>query len=416
MRSFTNKLGEVIVVSKEHLDTAVRIKKELQKASPSFRCNWNRLKKMMEIEGFPEAEASEAYRCLIKDYQASIGELDSKEKYVDLVSTSKLQSIREALGDMHYANHEVKLELTKLRKLKKDLTLFGVLAEQVYDALIEQLNTTIPSWSLKGRILSSGKRMILFLSDWHIGAVVVNVGGNSYNYEIAKDRVKELLVQVNDIAIKENVTDIDVVCLGDLTEHISMRKVNQAFESEFPLMVQVVKAFELIRDLLMNLTKNYNVTYTGVSGNHDRANGDKDDNIDGDSTIFLINYMVKTFAESALIPRLTYVESDSINYSARFTVNGANIKAVHGDHERGNRILASHSADDGAVYNLVAMGHIHHYNVTEVGSNQFEAYFGSLMGRNNYGKRNKYSSNASQGLVLVKDNGRLEPRYIDLQL
>lgn len=62
------------------------------------------------------------------------------------------------------------------------------------------------------------------------------------------------------------------------------------------------------------------------------------------------------------------------------------------------------------------MGHIHHFDVTEVGQNQFEVHFGSLMGNNNYGKKSKYSSNASQGLVLLDEYGSLDIRRIDVQI
>jgi DNA repair exonuclease SbcCD nuclease subunit len=92
------------------------------------------------------------------------------------------------------------------------------------------------------------------------------------------------------------------------------------------------------------------------------------------------------------------------------------MKFVHGDNEKGNRILASHSALDGVVYNLVAMGHLHHFSVTEVGLNQFEAYFGSLMGMNNYGKKGKFGSTASQGVIIVDEYGEMDIKRVGLQI
>lgn len=415
MRSYTSKEGEVINVSEEHLLTAVRIKRELQMSSPSHRCNWSKHRKLMEKEGFHDSEASENYRLMIKNYQQSIGQLDSKEKYVDLVADSKLNSIRESVGEMAYTKREVQIESLKLGKLKRELTLYGVVAEQVYNALVNELTISIPKWSYQERKPIGDRRMVVFLSDWHIGSVVVNVNGNSYNYVIAKKRITKFVKRIVDIAKQNNINDIDVVCLGDMTEHVSMRSVNQAFESEFPVTVQMVKAFELIRDLLVNLTEHFNVTYRGVSGNHDRFNGKKDDNIDGDSTIFVINYMVKQFAEVSKIPRLEYFESDNINYSATLSINGINMKLVHGDNEKGNSILASHSALDGVLYHVVAMGHLHHFSVKERGYNQYEAYFGSPMGQNNYSKKGKFGSGSSQGLIIVNEHGELDFRRIDLQ-
>lgn len=415
MRIYKNKDGDSIIVTKEHLETAVKIKRELQMSSPSHRCSWVQHKRMMEIEGFFDSENSENYRCLIKNYQSSIGELPTLDKHVDLVTTSKLESIKEHVGELGFKKKEVQLESRKLGKLKSELTLYGVVAEEVHQALLTELNTEIPRFAWKERLPIGSRRMVVFISDWHIGAVIKGVKGNSYDYSVARQRIENYVSNIIAIGKSKDITDIDVVCLGDMTEHVSMRKVNQSFETEFALSVQITKSFELIRDMLVNLTDSFNVTYRGISGNHDRMNGNKDDNIDGDSTIHIINFMVSMLAQSPEMPRLEYAEVDNINYSAVLDINGIKIKCVHGDHEKGNNKIASHSTLDGVLYNVLAMGHLHHYNVKEVGSNQFEAYFGSLMGINNYGVKGKFSSNASQGLIIVDEYGDIDFKRVDLQ-
>lgn len=414
MRSYRNLDGVQVEVSEEHLDTAVKIKRELQMASPSHRCNWNQHKKLMEVEGYLDSESSENYRLLIKNYQSSTGQLDSKEKHVDLVATSKLESIKQATGEMFFTKREVQLEAQKLGRLKRELTLFGVVAEEVRDALINELQTVIPDWSLSPRLPEGKHKMVIGYSDWHIGGIVVNVNGNSYNYDIAKDRAGKFLEEVIRLAKFYNITEVVVVALGDLTEHVSMRN-QQSHEAEFKLSKQITKAFELVRDTLMNLTKHFNVTYMGISGNHDRINGDKNDNLDGDSTAFLINYMVQVFAENSLIPRLTYVEADNILYSAVIEVNGSKIKFVHGDNEgTGTNILALHQQMDDEGYSAIVMGHLHHYHVKEVGRNKYLAWFGSLKANDNHAKKGKYSSDPSQGVIIVDENGMLNLMRIGL--
>lgn len=415
MRSYTSKDGVKVEVSQEHLETAVRLKRELQMVGSGHRCNWKQLTRMMSEEGFDDAEASETYRLMIKNYQASIGQLDSVEKYADLVADGKLASIKEAVGEMAYHKREVQLESQRLGKLKRDLTLYGVIAEQVYEALINELDTYVPQWAYSPRI-ETKNRMVVFLSDLHIGAVVVNVNGNSYNFDIAKKRMKKYLDKIVDLAVANNVTTIDVVSLGDITEHVNMRKTSQAFETEFHMSEQIVKAYELIRDFLINLTMYFNVTYRGIAGNHDRMAGNKEENIDGDSSTFVVNYMIKTFIESADINRMTYCESDRINHSSILSINGVVIKCVHGDFEsRNGSKISAHMAQDGAVYNILAMGHLHHYNVTEVGLNQFEAYFGSLKGQDTYAMRGKFGSGSSQGVIIIDEAGEFDIRRIDVQ-
>lgn len=416
MRSYTNMESEVITVSQEHLDTAVRIKRELQMASPSHRTNWNQHKLMMEKEGFTDSEASESYRQMIKAYQIATGTIESKEKQADLVADSKLNSIKEAVGDLYYTKREVQMESLKLGRLKREITLYGVIAEQVHGALVTEINEIIPNHAYQERlpIIDEG-RMVVLLSDWHIGATVDNVMGNTFNYEVAQKRIDKYLSRVKKIAHDEGITEINVVCMGDMTEHVSMRKVNQAHEAEFPLAVQIVKAYELIRNFIVGLSEDFNVTYRGIGGNHDRMNGDKNDNIDGDSTIFVINFMVKEFIEKANASRITYVEVDQINYSTSFYVGKYNMKFVHGDNEKGNKKLASHADIDNTSYNVLAMGHLHHHSVREVGQNKYEVYVGSLMGANNYGVKGKFLSNASQGIILVNSLGEIEIKRIDLQ-
>lgn len=416
MRSYTNKEGEVIEVSQEHLDTAVRIKRELQMASPSHRTNWAQHERMMLLEGFDDSEASESYRQMIKAYQTATGTIETRQKQADLVADSKLDSIKEAVGDMYFAKREVQMESLKLGRLKREITLYGVIAEQVRNAMLNELFEIIPSFAYQERLPIIGEgQMVVMLSDWHIGATVDNVKGNTFNYEVAQKRVEKYLSRVKKIAHDEGITEINVVCMGDMTEHVSMRKVNQAHEAEFPLAVQIVKAYELIRNFIVGLSEDFNVTYRGIGGNHDRMNGDKNDNIDGDSTIFVINFMIKEFIEKAKASRISYVEVDHINYSTSFYLNGYNMKFVHGDNEKGNKKLASHADIDNTSYNVLAMGHLHHFSVKEVGQNKYEAYVGSLMGANNYGVKGKFLSNASQGVILVNSLGEIDIKRVELQ-
>lgn len=419
MRSYVNRIGETVRISKEHLEVSVKIKNELQMLSPNMRCNWKTHEKMMIQEGYNDSCYCEAYRCLIKNYQSKNGIINKKEKHVDLVADKKLSSIKSAVGELYYNKREIQLESQKLGKLKRELTLHSLIAEEISDAVNDYLSDfSFPKFIYKDKV-KSGSTMVVLISDWHIGAVVENVHGNSYNYKIAKERVGLYFEKVVNIAKENNVSDIKVVCLGDMTEHVSMRKVNQAFESEFTMSEQVVKAFDLIKNFVFNLSYNFNVTYQGVGGNHDRMNGDKNDNIDGDSSIHVINYFLKELidtANSEKSSRLKYEECDEINYSSVISINGVNLKFVHGDNEkRGYTTLSSHSALDDVLYNVVAMGHIHHFDVNEVGLNRFEMHCGSIMGMNNYASRAKFASKASQAVILVDKNGEIDIRRVGVQ-
>lgn len=417
MRSYINSKGDKVFVSEEHLSKASEIKYELQKTNNNMRCSWVQHKRMMEKEGFNDSDINESYRCLIKDYQSKNGLITKREKMADIVSDSKLKSIKEAVGELYHSKREVQLEGQKLGKLKRELTLYSVVAEEISNSVKEYLSDfDFKMFRYDEKFMESKSKMVILISDWHIGAVIDDVLGNTYNYEVAKERISIYLNKIYNIAMENGVSDINVVCMGDMTEHINMRKVNQAYETEFTMSEQITKAFDLIKNFLVSLSFDFNVTYSGIGGNHDRMNGIKDDNIDGDSSVFILNYFVKEFINMLDSERLKYLECDDINYSVVLNLNNSKLKFVHGDNERkGSAILSSHNALDDVLYNVVAMGHLHHFEVKEVGQNRFEVYCGSLMGVNNYGKKGKFTSNASQAVILVDEYGEIDIRRIGLQ-
>ena len=97
---YSDKRGNVVEVSQEHINTAIKIKIELQKSSPSQKCSWSQHKKMMEIEGFTDSDTNENYRQMIKKAQKKSGELPELKKYVEMVTENKLKSIREEIGEI----------------------------------------------------------------------------------------------------------------------------------------------------------------------------------------------------------------------------------------------------------------------------------------------------------------------------
>lgn len=213
MRSYTNNKSESIEVSQEHLDTAIRIKQELQKASPSMRCSWVQHKKMMETEGFLDSGSNENYRKMVMKYQKEKGELPEAPKYADMVADGKLESIKELVGEIAYGKREAQHEFKKLNKVKRDIIDFTLIAEQIGLAFA---NYDLSKLRFNSKLIDSkkGKKMFVGLTDLHIGALVDN-DMNKFNYEIAKERMQTYLSKVIHEAKTNNVTDIYVMNMGD---------------------------------------------------------------------------------------------------------------------------------------------------------------------------------------------------------
>lgn len=411
MHSYKNRKGETVNVSQEHLDMAVRLKLELQKISPSRKMSWRLHKECMEKEGFYDSEASERYRVMIKNYQKKIGKLPTAPTHADMIADNKLESLRELVGDMAWEKQENQGVLRKLNKTKRELIDYGLFTQEVTNTIREVLSDMEFNFTYKP-VTNGNSRMIAVFTDWHLGALV-NVNGNEYNYEIAVSRINEALSKIYEIAIKNNVKQIDVVYCGDMLEHAYMR-ASQAYHAEFPVSEQMTRGGKLLVQVLTELAKHFVVTYQGISGNHDRMNGDKNNNIDGDTGMVVVNQIVKTYIETVGLGSLFYIEPHSPFSAQILNINGRNIKLVHGDLEKkaDKGKLADHSSRDGVIYDAIVMGHFHHFEIIEVGDDKFEILIGSIKGSDDYSKKLGLASAPSQGAILVHEDGEIKVERI----
>jgi len=409
MRSYTNRKGDSIEVSQEHLDTAIRIKEELQKLSPSRKCSWKKHKDMMEIEGFTDSDTNESYRCMIKAYQKSIGKLPEAPKYAEMVSEGKLQSIKEMVGEMAYEKRENQHVLRQLNKVKRDVIDFTLIAEQIGEAFKNH------DWSnvefTYNPISKTNKKMAVFLSDLHIGALV-DIEENKYNFEIAQQRMQKYLNKVIAEIKANDISEVYVMNLGDSIENPYMH--NLSYTSEFNFAEQIAYASDIIIKFIKKLSEKVYVRVAGIAGNHDRMNEDKNKSLYGDHAVKGINKAIQSFIEHSESERITYVQAKDYEHSIE--VNGLHIKCVHGDLDNINdkAVLAKHIQKDGINYSLIVMGHYHHHWIKEVAINKFMVGFGSLKGADAHGDKTRLMSSASQGYILVDENGDFEIRNVKL--
>jgi UDP-2,3-diacylglucosamine pyrophosphatase LpxH len=414
VRSFTDKDGNIVNVSNEHLEKAVEIKIELQESSPSRKCNWKLHKKMMEEEKIHDSDTNESYRQLVKSYQKQIGRLASVEKYADLVSSSKLEAIKGAVGELFHEKRETQIIRNELNKVKRELSQTAIITEEIRNAFVDDIDWTFPNYVYEPKFTESKNKLILVIGDWHLGATVVDSKGNNYNYKIALDRIDKLKSEVINYIRLFNITEIIVANVGDTIEGLYMRNYNQPFETEFTLSEQISKATKLIVDLLVSLSAYSNVSYFGICGNHDRFFFEKN-TVDSDNAMKIINESIKTIVELSSTKRITYIEVDNLfNYEKVFEVNGKMFKTVHGDFGKSSETIEKNSAIEQANIDCLIMGHWHHYKALEGNYGGWTIVNGSLMGRNNYSRKFKASANASQSIIVVTDSNII-PIKIDLQ-
>ncbi len=416
-RSYINRKRETITVSKEHLDDAVQLKVELQKLAPNLRCDWKQHKKLMEEEGWHDSDTSENYRVLIKDYQKSIGLLSPLSKHVDLVAESKLTSLSNLLGELYSEKRETQLALQEINKFKRDFHLSKVIADEIIE---EYKKFKLPSPNYKVQtdefIPYSGTKAIVVLTDLHVGLVINDVYGNYYNYEIAKKRMQAYLDKVISYCHQFNIANVSVIGLGDFVEHVNMR-YKQSSDSEFNLAQQILKSSELVIGFLSELSEYVNVDYSGIAGNHDRLQGDKNIAFDDDNANVIINSNIETFIRLNKSNKLTYTHIKDGATEINKEVNGKKIKLVHGHLDNGNKVdkVKNYISMQNEFFDCLVYGHLHNYDVKDSDHGRITVGVGCLSGRNDYSKSFGCATNASQLMLIVTSDGDLLPLKIDLQ-
>lgn len=408
MASFTNRKGEKVEVSDELLNRAIELYEELKKVSPSGRVSWANLKRFLHKEGYSKADSNESFRQLIKRERGKLGMLPSASKHAELVTSNKVDALKEEIGEWRLSKREAQDEFIRLNRLKRNLIRDNAVIEIIKEELgkvdfsnIEFTPVVIPELSVKD--------MVACLSDLHYGAIV-EIGDNEYNQDIAERLILEYADKILLMAEEENVETIHVVGLGDIVEHATMRNSN-TFTAESHWSDQVVSVSKIIVKFLTKLSKYTNVTYSAIAGNHDRISGNKNDNLYGDSAVNISNSIVEIAVSSN--DRIEFIPTEPYHHIKE--VNGFNFLFVHGDQTKikSPDVLGQMSLLHGVNFDALLSGHIHHYTVREVGNNKYVATFGSIKGSDDFSMSIGVSSSRSQGVILVGEDD-FEIRKVNL--
>lgn len=410
-RFYTNKKGERIYVNKNHLETAVKIKEELQKMSPTRRTSWRKHKKMMEYEGYHNSDTNEGYRCLIKAYQKEIGRLPTAKKHVDMISDNKLASIRMEIGELNSTKLALQEQGRQVRKLTRQANKDLVFLEEIKAGLAHiNFNRVYKPKARKN--ISGDKEMIICLSDIHYGALV-DMAENRYNTKMVADLLTNYADKVIEIIHKERVDKAYVVNLGDLVEHAYMRAQN-LYSAEETLSEQIINVTEIIiNNFLVPVAENVkSLSYSAIAGNHDRMQGDKNSSLSTDHVVRISNKIIQVYTEKTKT-NIKYVNAP--DYFKKLTVKGFNFAFVHGDRDNLKRknALAEISSLHDTQFNAVIGGHVHHFAMCEVGENKYQVNFGSVKGIDDYSMMIGAKAGRSQGVILV-DKDDFEIRKINL--
>ena len=381
-------------------------KDELYIIGVDFKNNRDKYKKILN-QGF-QFKSGEHYRQFIKKRQDRDGTLKKLSVVKDDIVDKKLEQVRTIVGEIDIKKQQIRDQNRQLNALKKDFIKSVSIAEDIKDYLLDNCTIIIPEYC-QTPLKSSGKyEMIVHITDWHIGYIINNCKGNYYNWGIANDRIDKLISECYKYIEMYDVSKIYVVNTGDVIEHTYMRS-NQSQFCEFTQSEQINKAIQIIYRLLCSLCIYANVEYDSVYGNHDRFNGDKNVNLDGDNAEVIIREQLKTYVELSNNKRVNVVERKHTDKDIFKNINGLKCKFMHGQDSSkdGKKSMRSEISIDNEFYDILFKGHLHNFNVESENHGRYVVYTGCLSGYNDHSVKFGCATSASQTICIVGD-GEIE--------
>ena len=336
-------------------------------------------------------------------------EILKNEKYKSISDDSVLTQVKNIVGELDIKKQQIRDQNRQLNSLKKDFIKSISIAEEIKDYLTENNTITIPDYCHTPLITNSKYEMILHITDWHIGYVINDCKGNYYNWEIANQRIDKLISECYKYVEMYDISKIYVINTGDVIEHTYLRQ-NQSQFCEFTQSEQINKAIQIIYKLLCSLGKYANVEYDSVYGNHDRFNGDKNANLDGDNAEVIIREQLKTYVELSDNQRVKVIDRKHTDKDIIKDVNGLKCKFIHGEDSSkdGKKSMKNEISVDNQLYDILFKGHLHNYNIESENHGRYIVYTGCLSGYNDYSVKFGCATCASQTICVVGDNGKVE--------
>lgn len=242
--------------------------------------------------------------------------------------------------------------------------------------------------------------MIVPISDLHFGVNINNMY-NTYNRDVASDRLSRYLGKVLEIAKRHNAEDVNVVLLGDQISgliHTSLR-----LENNENVIKQTMDAAELISNYIYTLSSHFKtVSVYSVSGNHSRLQPEKAINQKGEDLDKFIPFYVKAKLQNC---SNVIVQDNTIDESvASFVCKNMLVYAVHGDRDSIGNVVQKLTMMTGAKPDIVYMGHLH--------TNQYMTVYdtkviqsGCISGSDSYCMDNRLRSKPEQAVSVIGDNG-----------
>lgn len=337
-----------------------------------------------------------------------------RHMYTREVKQHQVEEVEEQLQIEDYIL-ELKKEKVKVQEEKTQVnSLVKVLSRE--ETLKEIAHDVVCSMS-KDKILDIPKvvdnksktKGILVISDWHYG-VDIETYFNTYNSEVAKQRIDELLAETIKLVYKEDISELFLVNLGDMISgliHLPLR-----INSRLDVISQTIQISEVLAEFITHLTACCKVNYTSVSDNHSRLDPNKKEALQVESFVRIIDWYLEERLKDN--PNVEFLKNKLGEDICSFNVFDFKVIGVHGDKDPQKKILTQLTNFTQEHYDLVLSAHKHHFYADEC--NETELYSnGSLMGTDDYANSLRLNNKPSQ-LFIVADKENITRSVYKIKL
>ena len=283
---------------------------------------------------------------------------------------------------------------TKLRELAR--------LEHLENHLIETIEEIEPVKIPKAKVKSeSDKEAMVVISDEHVG-MVINSQFNTYNIEIAKQRLQKLKDETMTKVKKEDIKKLYIAHLGDGTHgaiHTTAR-----IESEENNIQQIITLCGMLESFIEDfLQEGIEVQFCSVAGNHTRSLPNKKDSL---GTAENFERLLTVFLGKSFNRFENYTQVDDDEGLILLDVKGKKICLAHGDLDKGAGVATKLNNMLNTNIDYLFTGHVHNFFIKEHG-NTIQYGVGSLCGLDSYAISGRFSGRPSQ-LYLTFDNDGID--------
>lgn len=340
---------------------------------------------------YTESKFRKSYKAFIDMFEAN------QDKFVDTATQ---------LSDIEESRRELEREKIKYRDERRAWTKQNYIdsrVEEKLDILEEQMlsigKTIFEPHAVKE--INSDNDMLIILSDFHIGAEYDSFTG-SYNTDIARKRLQQLLEEVIKIQKRHNSEKCYISLQGDLISG-AIHKNIQITNSE-NVIEQIKIATELVCGFAYEVSKVFsNVFISSVVGNHSRIDR-KEDALHSERLDDLIIWGTELCLNG--IDNIHILKRNIDNGIADLSIRGKTYIATHGDFDSFSKNgVANLCMMLGFLPYAILYGHLHHCSVDE--TNGVKMVRGGSLGGSgdDYTIEKRLSGKASQMVCICDEHG-----------